>query len=483
MNRFWPLLLAALLPWAASAQLRLHPKNARYFEFRGKPTLLITSAEHYGAVLNLDFDYRPYLDELAAHRLNYTRLFSGAYVEADGLGDFNIPMNTLGVKANRLVVPWRRSAVPGYAGGGMKFDLDQWDEAYFARLTDFVREAGKRGIVVEMTLFSAHYSDAGWGLSPLHRRNTVSPVDSVSRKKSLTLDNGNLLGYQEKLVRKLVRELTAFDNVLFEIQNEPWAEDGVVVERGVTHDDPVAAGAEGWHQVVELANPDRLAWQRRVAGWLADEEHKIGRRHLVAQNIANFRAPVTDPDPNVSVFHFHYAHPEAVTLNEGLNRPIGFDESGFNTTSDDVYRRQSWRFVLAGGALVNHLDYSFTTEHETGTFANDKAPGGGSRTLRQQLRVLVDFMNSLDFVRMRPAPELLTGKGYLLAEPGRQYALYAEQGTQGLGLNVPAGRYRLTEVDVKSGTETVKSVRHSGGALALTGASADGEIALKLVRE
>jgi hypothetical protein len=70
----------------------LHPDNPHYFLWRGKPTILITSGEHYGAVMNLDFDYRKYLDTLAADGMNYTRVFSGAYVEPQGA--FNIARNT-----------------------------------------------------------------------------------------------------------------------------------------------------------------------------------------------------------------------------------------------------------------------------------------------------------------------------------------------------------------------------------------------------
>jgi len=43
--------------------------------------------------------------------------------------------------------------VPGYANGGAKFDLTQRDTAYFQRLKTFCTEAGKRGIVVEISLF------------------------------------------------------------------------------------------------------------------------------------------------------------------------------------------------------------------------------------------------------------------------------------------------------------------------------------------
>ena len=39
--------------------IHLHPQNPHYFEWKDKPTILVTSAEHYGAVLNLDFDFDP----------------------------------------------------------------------------------------------------------------------------------------------------------------------------------------------------------------------------------------------------------------------------------------------------------------------------------------------------------------------------------------------------------------------------------------
>ncbi len=39
----------------------VHSDNPHYFLFHGKPTVLITSAEHYGAVVDRAFDYRAYL--------------------------------------------------------------------------------------------------------------------------------------------------------------------------------------------------------------------------------------------------------------------------------------------------------------------------------------------------------------------------------------------------------------------------------------
>ena len=106
-------MLATILSLAAVAQaaqspIHLHPENPRYFEFRGEPAFLITSGEHYGAVLNLDFDHGPYLDELQRRGFNQTRTFSGTYREVPG--SFNIRDNTLAPKAGRYRSPWADEA-------------------------------------------------------------------------------------------------------------------------------------------------------------------------------------------------------------------------------------------------------------------------------------------------------------------------------------------------------------------------------------
>ena len=91
--------------------LSLHPQNPHYFLFRGKPAVLIGSTEHYGAILNTDFDYIPYLEELKAKNLNITRTFSGIYLEPQGA--FGIAKNTLAPTDGKLISPWKRSDQPG----------------------------------------------------------------------------------------------------------------------------------------------------------------------------------------------------------------------------------------------------------------------------------------------------------------------------------------------------------------------------------
>ncbi len=204
--------------------IQLHPENPHYFLFRGRPTVLITSGEHYGAVLNADFDYATYLDTLAKDGLNNTRIFVGAYCEQ--VGAFNITRNTLAPAEGRFLCPWGRSDQPGYANGGSKFDLDTWDEAYFDRLRDFVSKASDHGIVVEVNLFCPFYRDDMWDCSPMNVRNNVNDVGAVSREDAFTVDrSGGLLSVQDAMVRKILAELKDHDNLYYEVMNEPYARD------------------------------------------------------------------------------------------------------------------------------------------------------------------------------------------------------------------------------------------------------------------
>src|SRR5947209_9160701 len=121
--------------------LKLHPDNPHYFLFRGKPTVLIASGEHYGAVLNLDFDYRTYLQTMQAEGMNLTRTVPGTSLESTSAGTYRgSDQNTFAPRPGRYLAPWARSDKPGYFNGGNKFDLDRWDENFFERLKDFVSE-------------------------------------------------------------------------------------------------------------------------------------------------------------------------------------------------------------------------------------------------------------------------------------------------------------------------------------------------------
>ena len=161
----------------AQGPIRLHPENPHYFQYNGKPVILITSAEHYGALINLDFDYVSYLDAIHVQGLNYTRVFTGTYIEREKDIKWMGYKNTLAPRPDRLIVPWVRSNVKGYFGGGKKFDLDKWDNNYFNRVKDLITQANAKGIFIELTLFGNQYKDSIWMNSPCLLYTSPSPRD------------------------------------------------------------------------------------------------------------------------------------------------------------------------------------------------------------------------------------------------------------------------------------------------------------------
>jgi hypothetical protein len=454
--------------------LKLHPDNPHYFIFRGEPAVLLGSTEHYGAVLNLDFDYVSYLNEIAAKGLNVTRTFSGIYCEPQGA--FGIVKNTLAPGPGKLICPWARSDEPGYPGGGNKFDLTQWDEAYFARLKDFIFEAGKRNIVVELDLFSNFYDTLQWKLSPVYYANNINGLKPLlDQKEVLSLRHPEILIIQETMVRKIIAELNGFDNLYYEVCNEPYFGDLEALD----------------------------AWEEHMTDVIAGAEKDLPNRHLISQNIQNGSLQVENPHPTVSIFNFHYAKPPVtVEMNYDLNRVIGDNETGFNGIEDIQYRTEAWDFLVAGGALFNNLDYSFTADHEDGSFTVAPGqPGGGGSALREQLRFLKQVFDELDFLSMKPQNKLLQGTyqgaatARVLAREGKQYLIYINclQGNSGkvarrdttfnISLELPPGDYTSAWIDPVTGKRADFSIQgHTGGSLNLTTPLFKEDLALKIIR-
>ncbi len=448
------LLFAMVIIATDDGPLRLHPDNPSYLEFQGKPTVLITSGEHYGAVLNLDFDHAPYLNELRDRGLNLTRTFSGTYFEV--AGSFKIVNNTLAPRAGRYIGPWPRNA-------DGKYDLDRFGPDYFERLKSFVRLAAERGIVVEYVLFCPFYSNDLWVVDPMNGRNNVNGVGDCPLDEVYSLKHSELLKRQLAFTRRAVTELNPFSNVYFEICNEPYF-------GGVT-----------------------LEWQARVAQEIAQTEAGLPKKHLIAQNIANGKAKVERPDPHVSIFNFHYASPpDTVPLNAGLKKVIADDETGFKGTGDAFYRREAWEFLLSGGAIFSHLDYSFTTDHEDGKAeVRDPTPGGGGLTFRSQMGLLKRFLDQFDFIRMRPAPEVVVAGApdrvtpRVLAQTGKQYAIYLREGGRAtLTLELPAGSYVGQWIDPRDGKVLKElKVQSAGGKTTIEAPEFAEDVALSLKAE
>jgi hypothetical protein len=467
-----------------SQPVSLHPKNPHYFLYKGLPRVFITSAEHYGALLNLDFDYRKYLQTLHDEGMDYTRIFTGSYVE--NAESFGIERNTLAPLKDKFIAPWARSNEPGYINGGNKFDLNLWNPNYFARLHDFVATAEKLDIIVEVTLFTSIYNDDYWKFSPLYGDNNVNTTDRIERVFVHTLQNGNLLKYQETLVKKMVQELNKYSNVIFEIQNEPWADqEGELFLLNRTN----IPEKQEWATRTNPASEASLTWQDHIAAIIGDEESKMPNRHLIAQNFANYGIAVPKVNKDVDIMNFHYVWPEACKWNYGYNLPVSFDESGFAVKTAANYRMMAWRFILAGGAVFNNLDYSFVASQENGSFEINTSPGLGTKALRAQFKFLKDFMAGLDFIRMQPSAHLVRhAPGFIwqgLAAEGKSYAYYFEgHGICKVQIVVQNGNYLAEWIDPVSGKimDSIP-VKANDGLLQLSGPQVKEDVALRITKK
>lgn len=438
-----------LIGLAAPAQpISLHPHNQHYFLYNGKPTVLITSAEHYGAVINASLDYKKYLNALERYHLNLTRVFTGSYYE----GKYeDAPENTMAIRPEKLLVPWARSNVPGYVNGGNKFDLSKWDNSYFERLKNFCKEASEKGIVVEIVFFSANYSQSNWKNSPLNQHNNINLSKNVPYNEIFLLSNKELIDYQLAMVRKIVEEVNAFDNVYFEICNEPYWLKGIPEVDSSIHEQQVT--------------PEIYEWQKKIALKVKETEQKLPKKHLIAQNFANAYLKIKNLDSNVSILNFHYAYPpNTVTDNYSLNKPIAFDET-FEGLKAVERRKEAWAFMMAGGAVYDNLDWSFTNDDMTGKGINTSDKHKSGEAVRSQLEILQQALEDFDFIKATPLDSTYKIKGidlYGLGIHGKDYMMYwlkTEKGSPATwNCSLPRGKYLLKWLDPSNGRITQEQV-------------------------
>lgn len=139
------------------------------------------------------------------------------------------------------------------------------------------------------------------------------------------------------------------------------------------------------------------------------------------------------------------------------------------------------------GAVIN-LDFSFATNHPRGTLLDHRGPGGGGPALRRQLQILKEFINSFEFVTMKPDDSVIKGgvpakgRAWALAEPGRAYAIYiVGRGPAQLILELPEGEFRGDWIDPADGSiDAREDITHGGGPRQLQSPDFDQDIALSI---
>jgi len=387
---------------ASEGVIRVSEKNPHYFEYKGREILLITSAEHYGAVVCGNFDYIKYFDKLAAYGLNYTRIYPGAHIENQGSW---LPEDNLAPGVH-TIVPWARSETPGYIGGGNKFDLSRWDPAYFARLRDFLAQADRRGIIVEICFFNCQY-EIYWKYSPLNKDCNIQGVGDCDYVAFQTLDNEALVGEQLRFIEKIMVETNDFDNIIYEFVDEPtlaltpsrkaylWIEKQIETALAAEENLPKKHMLTQQLEIgVDFAGDDRTAFI--VTQYLQLSSRQIG---------------------GVAALNNCYCYNKPIEVNETAYVPSWYDRE-----HTSVARLEAWEFMVGGGAGFNQLN----------GYYNASNPGGDNEinhSILAGLRNLRAFLEGFDYIKMTrdtgTVRKSSVGASYnMISEKGRQYAMY-----------------------------------------------------------
>ena len=453
---------------ASESVFSVHPKNHRCFLYKGKPIKILASAEHYGAVINAEFDYDVYLKEMQRTGQNQTRVFT-FYRE-----EWRNPVwNTLGPTPQSTVLPWQRVSGHGKGPDGLdRFDLNQWNPAYFARLKDYVRKCADLGVICEIVLFCNPYNEKQFAWFPCNKAGNVNGVgeDCDDYRQFMTLEAPSVVAFQERFVRKVAEELNEFDNVYYEICNEPYSK----------------TFPKEWTKRGEV-------WHAHVARTVRQVEKDLPNQHTIAANVPDNEAILKNPDidilnhhypPGVRTWHF-------VRDRDRYRKPLVYDENYSGIVGKKpaeryaINRAEAWLTILSGCAGFSNLDWTYTAADETGT-GKAPLPDGrriDGRPLREWLAIFRKLLGRYDVARLVPAvgvlPDRISGYGYAATSDRKgKYILYFVDErlfrsepckTQPFAatLELPTGQYAVRTFEPRSGNTTAVAAINSTGTASL----------------
>jgi hypothetical protein len=449
--------------------IALHPDNPKYFLFRGKRLVLVTATEHYGSVINRPFDFKKYLDDAVDKKMTLTRTFL-LYRE---LQTPRNPSSPCKPESPDYLAPYPRTGPNKALDGEPVYDLDQWNPEYFGRLRCFLCESSRRGIVVELTLFSHLYNDIIWKLSPLRKQNNKQGVGKGQWHEFVTLRDKALVERQKAYARKVVQETCSFDNVYYEICNEP---------AGGRAKQATVAEVDAW--ILEMARVVRseLKTQRKkhlvfgtqafdVARLRQDFEASFPRTTWDAINVhphtflfwkgrqygmGNFMSRDLTLGAVRDFCRTVYPQRKPVVLDEDNAASLYRDQTGWT-----IHRKRAWTAVLSG-AHYDYIDFSITVGNEAGTPAS-------RRGIRTWMMHLSEFIHDFDFIHAQPGPAWVANLpqeivASTLVVEGKDYAAYLADGREltdpGAGkpvggkvsLVLPAGNFQVRLYQPATGT-------------------------------
>ncbi len=192
-------------------RIEISKQNPRYWQYKGKPVVLIGGSveDNLFQIPNL----REHLDLLASVGGNYVR-------------------NSMSSRDPGNVWPFKKL-------GDGKYDLDQWDEEYWKRFSDFLKWTHERNIFVQIEVWETFdFYMQYWQVNPMNPKNNITytaeetglpiQVDShpTQRKNNFFWSIPNernqttVLKYQQKFVDKMLSYSLQYGHILYCMDNE-----------------------------------------------------------------------------------------------------------------------------------------------------------------------------------------------------------------------------------------------------------------------
>ena len=223
---------ASITVTAFAGPLHVSAVNPRYFTDGTGRAIYLTGSHTWPNFQNVGttdppaaFNWTGYLDFLVQHHHNVMKLWRWEQAKWSAETQTVIWIDPMPYLRTGTGTDTARDGKP-------KFDLNQFNPAYFARMRQRVIEAGQRGIYVSIMLFDG-WSIEQKGLSfnnpwlghPLNRDNNINGIDGDPNSRNDGLETQTLhipaiTARQEAYVQHVIDAVNDLDNVLYEISNE-----------------------------------------------------------------------------------------------------------------------------------------------------------------------------------------------------------------------------------------------------------------------
>jgi len=341
------------------------------------------------------FDYDAYLDFLTARNHNFFRLWRAENARGgeDGPNFWFNPM------------PYQRSTTCCAFDGGNKFDLNQFNQAYFDRLRQRVIQAGDKGIYVSIMLFdgwSVENKEADhnpWDGHPYKLTNNINNVNGDLNNdnqgsETHTLASSQITALQEAYVRKVIDTVSDLDNVLYEISNESPGNSELWQYHMINYIKSYEAAKPKQHPVgmtVEYPGGSNADLYNSPADWISPAGNGV--------NIESYTPPVATG-----------------------NKVILADTDHLCGICGN--RQWVWKsFTRGENPLFMDVYDPVTTSR--GAYL---PPTGNEVDIRNNLGYIRSYATRMNLAGMTPQPSLCS-TGFCLAKAGAEYLVYLPSGT------------------------------------------------------